>query len=75
MFQNVLPKPLLTKKLKFLEDLQSRDPIIELPEAFLMVSRASVLLRGLAHSLKQSRSTAKEWRHIAEHALKEAERF
>lgn len=54
-----------------MEELQSRDPIIDLPKSYLMVSRASTLLRGLAHSLKQSRSVAKEWRPIAEQVLRE----
>ena len=56
-----------------MEELQSQDPIIDLPEPYLMVSRASILLRGLAHSLKQSRSVAKEWRPIAERVLDEEE--
>ena len=36
-----------------------------------MVGRASILLRGLAHMLQQSRSVAKSWKPIAEHVLKE----
>lgn len=55
----------------FMEDLQARDPIIELPKDFLMVSRASLMIRGLAHALHQSRSTAAEWRPIAERVLRE----
>jgi hypothetical protein len=55
----------------FMEDLQSKDPIIELPRELLMVSRASTMLRGLAHYLHQSRSVAKIWRPIAEQVLKE----
>ena len=55
----------------FMEDLQSRDPIKQLPEKYMMIGRTSILLRGLAHALKQSRSVAKHWRPIAERVLKE----
>jgi hypothetical protein len=56
-----------------MEDLQARDPIDELPRDLLMVSRASIMLRGLAHHLQQSRSVAKIWRPIAEQVLEEEE--
>lgn len=55
----------------FMEDLQARDPIDELPRDLLMVSRASIMIRGLAHYLHQSRSVARIWRPIAEQVLKE----
>lgn len=55
----------------FMEDLQARDPIKELPKSFLMVSRITLMLRGLAHALHQSRSVAKAWRPIAERVLRE----
>lgn len=55
----------------FMEDLQAKDPIIELPKEFLMVSRSSLMLRGLAHALHQSRSVAKTWRPLAERVLRE----
>jgi len=55
----------------FMEDLQGRDPIIELPKDFLMVQRTSLMLRGLAHALHQSRSVAAAWRPIAERVLRE----
>lgn len=55
----------------FMEDIQARDPIISLPKDFMMVSRASLFLRGLAHALHQSRSVAKSWRPIAERVLRE----
>jgi aarF domain-containing kinase len=60
-----------TSTIKFMEEIQSRDPIIALPECFLMVGRTSIFLRGLAHALKQSRSCAKIWRPIAERVLRE----
>jgi len=53
----------------FMEDLQARDPIESLPNEFIMVGRASIMLRGLAHALQQSRSVAKAWRPIAERVL------
>jgi predicted unusual protein kinase regulating ubiquinone biosynthesis (AarF/ABC1/UbiB family) len=55
----------------FMEDLQQRDPIIELPTDFIMISRASLILRGLAHALHQTRSVASIWRPMAERVLKE----
>jgi aarF domain-containing kinase len=38
---------------------------------YIMVGRASILLRGLAHMLQQSRSVAKSWKSLAERVLKE----
>ena len=55
----------------FMEKIQERDPIVSLPTVFVMVSRCSLLLRGLAHALKQSRTIAHAWRPIAERVLKE----
>lgn len=55
----------------FMEELQAKDPIEALPRDLLMASRASIMLRGLAHSLHQSRSVAKAWKPIAEKVLKE----
>jgi aarF domain-containing kinase len=55
----------------FMEDLEKRDPIIQLPLDLIMVSRCSVLLRGLALALHQNRNVATAWRPIAERVLKE----
>ena len=55
----------------FMEDLHSKDPIISFPNEFLMIGRCSILLRGLAHALGQSRSVASIWRPIAERVLRE----
>ncbi len=55
----------------FMEDLQSRDPIETLPDQYIMVGRTSIMLRGLAHALRQSRSIAKAWKPIAEKVLRE----
>jgi aarF domain-containing kinase len=55
----------------FMEDIEARDPIIELPKDFIMVSRCTMMLRGLCHAMLQSRSIAKSWRPIAERVLRE----
>jgi aarF domain-containing kinase len=55
----------------FMEDLEKRDPIIQLPIDLIMVSRCSVLLRGLALALHQNRNVATAWRPIAEKVLRE----
>lgn len=54
----------------FLEDLQAKDPIESLPDQYILVGRASVILRGLAHTLHQSRSVAKLWKPIAVEVLR-----
>lgn len=53
----------------FMEDLERRDPIVQLPTELLMASRCSILLRGLAMALHQNRSVANTWRPIAERVL------
>lgn len=55
----------------FMEDLEARDPIVALPRELLMVSRCSLLLRGLAGALHQNRRVATAWRPIAERVLRE----
>jgi len=57
----------------FMEDLQARDPIDQLPDCYIMVGRTSVMLRGFAHALRQSRSVAKAWAPIAEKVLQSEE--
>ena len=54
----------------YMDDLFAQDPVEELPTNYIMVGRTSVILRGLAHALNQSRSLAKEWRPIAISQLK-----
>ena len=54
----------------FIEELQARDPIITMPEDFIMVYQASIRLRGLAHALHQPRSLAKAWKPIAVEVLR-----
>lgn len=55
----------------FVENLQSLDPIYQLPTEFISIGRTSIVLRGLAHSLHESRSIAKAWKPIAERVLLE----
>lgn len=53
----------------FLDDLEAKDPVSSLPEPYIMVNRTSVILRGLAHALRQPRSIAKAWKPIAQKVL------
>jgi aarF domain-containing kinase len=55
----------------FLEELQGLDPITQLPFEFIAIGRTSVMLRGLAHALYQSRSVATIWKPIAQRVLDE----
>lgn len=55
----------------FMETLQGRDPIDEIPEDYILLSRSTLLIRGLAHALHQPRSIAKAWKPIAERVLRE----
>ena len=55
----------------FMEDLEAKDPIVQLPRELLMASRCSLLLRGLACALHQNRRVATAWRPIAEKLLRE----
>ena len=55
----------------FMEHLHDSDPVIHLPQQYILASRVSILLRGLGHSCHQSRSVAKAWRPIAEKVLRE----
>ena len=58
----------------YMEHLHDSDPVDQIPQQYIMASRASILLRGLGHAVHQSRSVAKAWRPIAVKALEEAER-
>jgi hypothetical protein len=55
----------------FMEELENRDPIVQLPKDLLMVSRCTLLLRGLAQALHQNRNVASSWRPIAERVLRD----
>jgi len=56
---------------EYLDSLEKMDRITQLAEEFVVLGRTSITLRGLAHALCQSRSTALSWRPIAERVLKE----
>lgn len=53
----------------FVEKLQAIDPIINIPDQFIMIGRTSIMLRGLGHALHQHRSIAKSWKPLAEKVL------
>jgi len=55
----------------FVEKLQAIDPIMNIPDQFIMIGRTSIMLRGLGHALHQSRSIAKSWKPLAEKVLAE----
>ncbi|GMH61085.1 hypothetical protein TrST_g378 [Triparma strigata] len=54
----------------FMEDLQKKDPIQDLPREFVMVSRVSLMLRGLGKAIGQERSVAQAWVGHARKVLK-----
>ncbi|CAM9397218.1 unnamed protein product [Heterosigma akashiwo] len=49
----------------YLEQLQAIDPVVEMPDEYLMAGRVLVLLRGLAYALKYNPQTAKAWSKLA----------
>ena len=51
---------------KYLQHLNSVDPMIEVPDAAVFVARTSFLFRGLGALLQQSLHTSQHWR---KHAL------
>jgi len=46
---------------EYMEILNKRDPILTAPEAFVIVQRAGVLLRGCGYALGRQLSLAKAW--------------
>lgn len=56
----------------FLDELQARDPVVELATDFVMIGRVAIMLRGLGHVLNQHRSTAHAWLPLAKRVLQEA---
>ena len=56
----------------FIGELSAQDPPTAAAQAFVLMSRASLLLRGLGHCLNQHRSCAQAWAPIAERVLREA---
>lgn len=55
---------------RFLEYLHETDPVVHLPDEFVMVGRISVLLRGMGAAFGLHVSVAKEWRAAAEDLLR-----
>jgi len=58
----------------YLDELNQEDPIITVPQEFILAGRTSFILRGLAHELKEERSVSKIWKPIAEKVLKDEEK-
>ena len=56
----------------YIEELQSRDATKSVGEAYVLVARCSLMLRGLGHMLNQHRSAAAAWAPVAERVLREA---
>jgi aarF domain-containing kinase len=58
----------------FCEALEREDPFVGAPgrDDYVMVTRATILLRALGHALGQHRSVAKAWRHLAERVMVQA---
>ena len=56
----------------YIERLQAADPLVSAPQEFVLVARASLMLRGLGHLLNQHRSAAAAWRPAAEALMREA---
>ena len=57
---------------QFLEKLSAADAVTSIGDDYVLVARASLMLRGLAGQLNQHRSTAVAWRPLAERVLREA---
>ena len=55
----------------FLEEIQALDPVIDLPREFVMVSRVSLMLRGLGHALRQPMRMSDMWIKYARVILEE----
>lgn len=54
-----------------MEYLSKRDPVVESAEEFIIVGRASILLRGLGMHLSQVNRTCVKWRPFAEALLRQ----
>lgn len=55
----------------FMEWLHEQDPVVELPDEFVMASRVSILLRGMGNAFQLQLSTAKAWKPYAEALLRQ----
>ena len=56
----------------YIEELQARDATVALGDDYVLVARASLMLRGLGHLLNQHRSVARAWAPLAEKVLRGA---
>ena len=55
----------------FMEKLEKLDPIVSVPDDYVMAFRVSLLLRGLSHALRYEISHAQAWESIAHQILKD----
>mmetsp|Transcript_7201 Transcript_7201/g.9383 ORF Transcript_7201/g.9383 Transcript_7201/m.9383 type:complete len:532 (+) Transcript_7201:81-1676(+) len=55
----------------YLEQLQAEDPVVSMPDEYLMAGRVCVLLRGLAYALKYNPRVSKHWEALANEVLQE----
>ena len=53
----------------FMEQLEHRDPVTNMPDDYVMAFRVSMLLRGLSYAMGYPISHADEWRSIAEQVV------
>jgi len=56
----------------YIEKLQKLDPVVAMPNEYLMAGRVAVLLRGLAYALKYPHMS-KQWEGLAKEVLKETD--
>ena len=57
----------------FIDEMEARDPMIETPRQMVMISRASVLLRGMGNAFDMRIRVAEAWREHAVKLLKSTE--
>ena len=55
----------------FFEELDARDPIVVMPEQYIMAGRLCMLMRGLGYMLNMPISIAKSWRPLAVQVLRD----
>ena len=54
-----------------MEWMQAQDPMVAVPDDYVMMARVSVLLRGISSAFGMRLSTAPTWAPVAEKLLKE----
>ena len=54
---------------KYLQHLNAKDPMVEVPDPAVFVARTSFLFRGLGALLQQQLHTSQHWKHHAKMAI------